>query len=93
LKVNKYVLVGLVVVVFFGVYMLFFAGAKKKLVPVTAPLDPPKVVAPQPDVRAKEERVRAVQSNLQWERDPFTLPAFVLAKKRLRNRPRRSACR
>jgi hypothetical protein len=80
LKVNKYVLVGLVIVVVFAVYMVFFTGGKKKLVSVAAPLDPPKVVA-QPDVRAKEERVQAVQSNMHWERDPFTLPTFLLVKK------------
>jgi hypothetical protein len=81
LKVNKYVLVGLVVVVLCAAYLTFFTGAKKQIASVAAPLDPPKVAAPQPDVRAKEERVQAVQSNLQWERDPFTLPTFVLAKK------------
>jgi hypothetical protein len=81
LKVNKYVLVGLVVVVLCAAYLTFFTGAKKKISSVAAPLDPPRVAAPQLDVRAKEERVQAVQSNLQWERDPFTLPTFVLVKK------------
>lgn len=81
MKVNKYVLVGLVVVVLFAVYLTFFTGAKKKMASVAAPLDPQKVAAPQPDVRAREERVQTIQTNLQWERDPFMLPTFVLAKK------------
>lgn len=80
MKVNKYVLIGLVVVVLFGAYMTFFTGAKKKLSSSAASLEPPKVTA-QTDVRAKEARVEAAQSNMQWERDPFTLPSFAMAKK------------
>jgi hypothetical protein len=82
LKVNKYVLVGLVIVVIVAVYLTFFTGAKKKIASVAAPLDPPKAAVPQqPEMRAKEARVEAVQSTMQWERDPFTLPTFLLVKK------------
>lgn len=82
MKVNKYVLVCLVIVVVFAVYLTFFAGAKKKIASVAAPLDPQKAVAPQQtEMKAKEARVAAVQSNMQWERDPFTLPTFLLVKK------------
>ena len=80
MKVNKYVLICLVIVVVVSIYLTFFTGAKKKIAVVAAPAEPPKVAAQQ-DVRAKEERVQAVQSNMQWERDPFTLPAFLLVKK------------
>jgi hypothetical protein len=82
LKVNKYMLIGLVVIVVFALYATFFAGGKKKMVSMAASLEPPKTMTPQPEVRAKEARVEAVQETVQWERDPFTLPAFLMVEKK-----------
>lgn len=82
LKVDKYVFIGLVVIVFFVLFTLFFAGEKKKMNSLAAPLEPPKIVGVPADVRAKEARVQAVQENLQWDRDPFTLPVFTMTEKK-----------
>ena len=82
LKVDKYVLTGLVVIVFFVLFTLFFASGKKKLNSLAAPFEPPKIVGVPADVRAKEARVQAVQENLQWDRDPFTLPVFAMTEKK-----------
>ncbi len=49
---------------------------------MAASLEPPKIMAPPAEVRAKEARVQAVQETVQWERDPFTLPSFLMAEKK-----------
>ena len=82
MKVNKYVLIGLVVIVVLALYVTFFAGGKKKMELAAASLEPQKFSAPQPEVRAKEARVQAVQENMEWERDPFTLPAFLMVERK-----------
>jgi len=82
LKVDKYVLTGLVVILFFVLFTLFFAGGKEKMNSLAAPFEPPKIVGVPADVRAKEARVQAVQENLQWDRDPFTLPVFAMTEKK-----------
>jgi len=82
LRVNKYVLIGLVVIVVLALYVTFFAGGKKKMELAAASLEPPKIAAPPPEVRAKEARVQAIQENMEWERDPFTLPAFLMVEKK-----------
>jgi hypothetical protein len=88
LKVNKYVLIGLVVIVLFVLYTVFFTGDKKKMVSVAAPLEPPKVTAQPADVRAKEARVEQVQETMSWERDPFVLPAPVMAERKQADKQR-----
>ena len=82
MRVNKYVLIGLVVIVVLALYVTFFAGGKKKMELAAASLEPPKIAAPPPEVRAKEARVQAIQENMEWERDPFTLPAFLMIEKK-----------
>ncbi|HME45382.1 MAG TPA: hypothetical protein VKF36_19980 [Syntrophorhabdales bacterium] len=82
MRVNKYVLIGLVVIVVLALYVTFFAGGKKKMELAAASLEPPKIAAPPPEVRAKEARVQAIQENMEWERDPFTLPAFLMVEKK-----------
>jgi hypothetical protein len=82
LKVNKYALIGLVVIVLFALYTVFLTGGKKKMVSVAAPLEPPKMIAQPADVRAKEARVEQVQEAMSWERDPFALPATVMAERK-----------
>ncbi len=82
MKINKYVLIGLVIAVLVGVYTAFFTGGKKAMVSSAAPLEPPKAV-PQPvDTRARDARVQSVQDAMQWERDPFMLPATVVTEKK-----------
>ena len=81
MKVNKYVLIGLVIVILVVLYTVFLTGDKKKMASVAAPLEPPKVVAQPADVRAKEARVEQVQETMSWERDPFALPAPATAEK------------
>jgi len=82
LRVNKYVLIGLVVIVVLALYVTFFAGGKKKMELAAASLEPPKIAAPPPEARAKEARVQAIQEKMEWERDPFTLPAFLMVEKK-----------
>jgi len=82
LRVNKYVLIGLVVIVVLALYVTFFAGGKKKMELAAAPLEPPKIAAPSSEVSAKEARVQAIQEKMEWERDPFTLPAFLMIEKK-----------
>jgi len=83
LKLNKYVLVALVIVVIFALYTVFFAGSKRKMASVAASLEPPKMSAqPAADIRGKEDRVQQTQEAMNWERDPFALPSFVLAKQK-----------
>ncbi len=84
MKVNKYVLIGLAVVVLATLYFVFGSGGKKKVAAsVTAPPPaPPRIGAPVADVREKGERVQAVQETMKWERDPFALPSFLLAEKK-----------
>ena len=78
MKVNKYVLIGLVVIVLFALYTVFFTGGKKKMASIAAPLEPPKMIAQPADVRAKEARVEQAQETMSWERDPFILPTVVM---------------
>lgn len=80
MKLNKYVLVALVIVVIFALYTVFFAGSKRKMASVAASLEPPKMSAQPADVRSREDRVQQTQEAMNWERDPFALPSFVLAK-------------
>ena len=82
MRVNKYVLIGLAVIVVLALYVTFFAGGKKKMELAAASLEPPKITAPPPVVSAKEARVQAIQENMEWERDPFTLPAFLMVEKK-----------
>jgi hypothetical protein len=82
LKLNKYVLVVLVIVVIFALYTVFFAGSKRKMASVAASLEPPKMSAQPADVRSREDRVQQTQEAMNWERDPFALPSFVLAKQK-----------
>ena len=35
-------------------------------------------MAPRPEARPKETRLQAIQDTVQWERDPFTLPQFLM---------------
>jgi hypothetical protein len=88
LKVNKYVLIGLVIAVLVVFYALFFTGGKRKMESHAAPLEPPRIVAPAGDVRAKEARVQAAQENMQWDRDPFTLPSFLMTEKKVAEKQR-----
>jgi len=88
LKVNKYVLIGLVIIILFSLYTVFFMGDKKKMVSVAAPLESPKVIAQPADVRAKEARVGQVQETMSWERDPFALPASVMTEKKQADKQR-----
>ena len=80
MKPNKYILIGLVVVLSFALYTVFFSGGKKKMESMAASLEPPKIIAQPAEVRAKEARVQAVQETVQWERDPFTLPSFLMTR-------------
>lgn len=82
MKLNKYVLVVLVIVVIFALYTVFFAGSKRKMASVAASLEPPKMSAQPADVRSREDRVQQTQEAMNWERDPFALPSFVLAKQK-----------
>jgi len=88
LKVNKYVLIGLVIIILFSLYTVFFMGDKKKMVSVAAPLESPKVIAQPADVRVKEARVEQVQETMSWERDPFALPASVMTEKKQADKQR-----
>ncbi|MGD0233040.1 MAG: hypothetical protein ABSC55_00720 [Syntrophorhabdales bacterium] len=88
MKVNKYILIGLVVVVSLTLYVFFFSGGKKKMDSMAASLEPPKLMAPPAEVRTKEARVQAVQETLQWERDPFTLPSFLMTEKKKEEKER-----
>jgi hypothetical protein len=88
LKVNKYVLIGLVVIVLFVLYMVFFTGGKKKMASAAAPLESPKMIAQPADVRAKEARVEQAQETMSWERDPFVLPAPVMAERKQADKQR-----
>ena len=88
MKVNKYVLIGLVIIILFSLYTVFFTGDKKKMVSVAAPLESPKVIAQPADVRAKEARVEQVQETMSWERDPFALPASVMTEKKQADKQR-----
>jgi len=88
LKVNKYVLIGLVIIILFSLYTVFFMGDKKKMVSVAAPLESPKVIAQPADVRVKEARVEQVQKTMSWERDPFALPASVMTEKKQADKQR-----
>ncbi len=78
MKVNKQLFAGLVVILFFILCALFFSVGKNKKELIAAPLEPPKVMAPRPEARMKETRLQAIQDTVQWERDPFTLPAFLM---------------
>jgi hypothetical protein len=82
LKVNKHVLIGLAIVVLIMLYAFFFTGGKRKMESQAAPLEPPKLTAQPTDVRAKEARVQAVQETVNWDRDPFTLPSFLMTEKK-----------
>jgi hypothetical protein len=82
LKVNKHVLIGLAIVVLVMLYAFFFTGGKRKMESQAAPLEPPKLMAQPTDVRAKEARVQAVQETIKWDRDPFTLPPFLMTEKK-----------
>ena len=88
MKVNKYVLIGLAMAIPVVFYALFFTGGKKKMELLAAPLGPPRIVAPSGDVRAKEARVQAVQETMQWDRDPFTLPTFLMTEKKTAEKQR-----
>ena len=88
MKVNKYVLIGLAMAVLVVSYALFFSGGKTKMELLAAPSEPPRIVAPSGDIRAKEARVEAVQETMQWERDPFTLPAFLMTEKKAAEKQR-----
>jgi hypothetical protein len=88
LKVNKYVLIGLVVIVLFALYTVFFVDGKKKMVSVAAPLEPPKVIAQTPDMRTKEGRVQQAQDTMSWERDPFALPASAMTERKQADKQR-----
>ncbi len=88
MKVNKHVLIGLAIVVLVMLYAFFFTGGKKKMESLAAPLEPPKLMAPPTDVRAKEARVQAVQETIQWDRDPFTLPSFLMTEKKAAEKQR-----
>ena len=88
MKVNKYVLIGLVIIILFSLYTVFFMGDKKKMVSVAAPLESPKVIAQPADVRVKEARVEQVQETMSWERDPFALPASVMTEKKQADKQR-----
>ena len=65
MRVNKYVLIGLAVIVVLALYITFFAGGKKKMELAAAPLEPPKIAAPSPEVSAKEARVQAIQEKME----------------------------
>jgi hypothetical protein len=82
LKVNKHVLIGLAIVVLIMLCAFFFTGGKRKMESQAAPLEPPKLTAQPTDVRAKEARVQAVQGTMNWDRDPFTLPSFLMIEKK-----------
>jgi hypothetical protein len=89
LKVNKYVLIGLATAVLIVFYALFFTGGKKKMELLAAPpSEPPRIMAPSGDVRAKEARVQAVQETVKWDRDPFTLPSFLMTEKKAAEKQR-----
>ena len=88
MKVNKYVLIGLVIIILFSLYTVFFMGDKKKMVSVAAPLESPKVIAQPADVRVQEARVEQVQETMSWERDPFALPASVMTEKKQADKQR-----
>jgi hypothetical protein len=82
LKVNKYVVIGLVIAIVVVLYALFFTGGKKKIDSAAAPFESLKIMAPPADVRTKVPRVQAIQESVRWDRDPFTLPVFAMAEKK-----------
>jgi hypothetical protein len=90
LKVNKYVLIGLATAVLIVFYALFFTGGKRKIESLAAPPppEPPKIAAPSADFRGKEARVQAIQGTVKWDRDPFTLPAFLMTEKKAAEKQR-----
>jgi hypothetical protein len=88
LKVNKYTLIGLAVAVLVMLYVLFGMGGKRKMESQAAPAEPPRIVAQSGDVRAKEARVQAVQETMTWDRDPFTLPSFLMTEKKQADKQR-----
>jgi hypothetical protein len=83
LKVNKYLLIGLVIAVVFVLYALFFTGGKKKINSVAGPPDPPRVTAPPGEVRSKGGHVQAIRETVRWDRDPFMLPVFATTEKKV----------
>ena len=91
MKVNKYMLIGLATAVLVVFFALFFTGGKKKMeLLAAAPVEPPRIVAPSGDIRTKEARVQAVQETMQWDRDPFTLPAFLMTEKKAEEKKQRA---
>jgi len=82
LKANKRLLVVFMIVLFVILCTLFLSRGRNRMESIAAPLEPPKLTVPQPESRPKESRLHAMQEALQWERDPFTLPSFLLTEKK-----------
>jgi hypothetical protein len=83
LKVNRQLPIVLVIVLFLVACMGFFLSGKKKMESVAAPLESPRMMNPQAQVGPKETRVQPIQETLRWERDPFTLPSFLMVEKKV----------
>jgi len=88
LKVSKQLLASLVVILFVVLCALFFSVGKNKKESIAAPLELPKIMAPRPEARPKETRLQAIQDTVQWERDPFTLPSFLMVEKKAAEKQR-----
>ena len=90
LKVSKQLLACLVVVLFVILCAVFLTTGKNKKESIAAPLELPKIMTPPPppQASAKATRVQAIQDTVQWERDPFTLPSFLMVEKKAAEKQR-----
>ncbi len=83
MKIDKHLSLIPLVILFCIVSVLFLFGGEKRMASIAAPPpEPPRVPVPQPQLTTKESRLHAIQDALQWERDPFALPSFLMVEKK-----------